>query len=216
MLSSTSSTSPKPPDTPERCTCGAVLAENASFCHRCGRPVRELTVAQQEELFPIPPPAPVIVVPPAPLPISLSNPIALRVAVMMSLGITMTEMMPYLNYFFFLWWLLAGWGAVWLYRRLTGMQLSVSAGARLGFLTGLFTFLGMALLFALLMASGAGRDAINQQMLKDPRTAEVVNNPTMLGSVLIMVFLMIFTMVAGICAAGGALGARFGAQEPKA
>lgn len=215
MASSTSL--PHPPDTPERCTCGAVLAENARFCHRCGRPVHEMTPAELEEIFPTPPPPkPAIVVPPPPLPIGLSNPIALRVTIMMSLAITMTEMLPYLNYLFFLWWLLAGWGAVWLYRRLTGFQVSVSAGARLGFLTGFFTFVGMALLFGLLMASGAGRDALNQQILKDPHAADVMNNPTMLGSVLVMVFIMIFAMVAGLCAAGGALGAKFGAPKRKA
>ena len=70
------------------------------------------------------------------MPIGWSNPIALRVAIMMSLAITMMDLMPYLNFLFFLWWLLAGWGAVWLYRRLTGFEVSVSAGARLGFLTG--------------------------------------------------------------------------------
>jgi hypothetical protein len=214
MLSSTPSSQP---DTPEKCTCGAVLAENARFCHRCGRPVQEMTTAELEELFPTPPPpAPAIVVPPKPMPIGLSNPVAMRVAIMMSLAITMMDLMPYLNLLFFLWWMLAGWGAVWLYRRLTGLEVSVSAGARLGFLTGLFTFIGMTLLFALMMASSDVRDALNQQMLKDPHTADVLKNPAMLGSVAIMVLFMIFTMVAGLCAAGGALGAKFGAPEPKA
>jgi hypothetical protein len=216
MLSSTPSSQP---DTPEKCTCGAVLAENARFCHRCGRPVHEMSAAELEELFPTPPtppPTPVIVIPPRPMPIGWSNPVALRVAIMMSLAITMMDLMPYLNYLFFLWWMLAGWGSVWLYRRLTGLEVTVSAGARLGFLTGLFTFIGMALLFALMMASSEVRDALNQQMMKDPHTAEVLKNPTVLASVMIVALVMFFAMVAGLCTAGGALGAKFGAPEPKA
>ena len=206
-----------PSTQPEKCTCGAVLAENARFCHRCGRPVHEMSPAELEELFPTPPPPPrVIIVPPPPMPIGLGNPIALRVAIMMSLAITMMELMPYLIYLSFLWWMLAGWGAVWLYRRLTGLEVTVSAGARLGFLTGLFTFIGIALLVALMFFSTEGRDALNQQMLKDPRTADVLKNPIMLASGMIMALFMIFTIVAGLCTAGGALGAKFGAPEPKA
>jgi len=194
-----------------------MLADNARFCHRCGRPVHEMTAAELEELFPTPPTPPQpIVVPPPPMPIGLSNPIALRVAIMMSLAITMMEVMPYLNVLSFLWWMLAGWGAVWLYRRLTGVEVSVSAGARLGFLTGLFTFVGIALLFALMMASPDSRDAFNQQVLKRPGGVEALKNPALLGTAVITGLFMIFTIVAGLCAAGGALGAKFGAPEPKA
>jgi hypothetical protein len=204
------------PETPERCTCGTVLVENARFCHRCGRPVHELTQAQQEELFPTPPPAPAVVAAPQPLPISFANPIALRVAFLMSLGIMMMSMLPVVNYLFFFWWLVAGWGGVRLYRRLTGLRLSVAAGARLGFLTGLFAFVSMAVVFAFLMASSSGHEILDQMVKQDPRTAEIVNSPTMLGAMLLMGMVMVFAMVAGICAAGGALGAKFGTAERKA
>jgi hypothetical protein len=206
-----------PSTQPDKCTCGAVFAENARFCHRCGRPVHEMTTAELEELFPTPPP-PVqpIVVPPPPMPIGWSNPIALRVAIMMSLAITMPELLPYLNSLFFLWWFLAGWGAVWLYSRLTGMHLTISAGAHLGFLTGIFTFLSVALILASQLASSEVREALNQQMMKDPRTADVMNHPAVLGCVAIMVLAVIFGIVAVVCTTGGALGARFSTTEPKA
>jgi hypothetical protein len=197
------------PETPEKCTCGTLLAENARFCHRCGRPVHELTPAQQEALFPTPAPAPVFVPPPQPPPISFSNPIAVRIALLMSLGIMMTEFMPFVNYLFFVWWLLAGWGAVRLYRRLTGLRLNVAGGARLGFLTGLFTFVGMTVFICFFIASSARQELMDQMVKQDPRMAEVVNNPTMFGSLMIMVLVLVFAMVVGICAAGGALGARF-------
>ena len=204
------------PETPERCTCGTVLVPDARFCHRCGRPVHELTAAEQEELSPTPPPAPVVVAPPPqPLPISFGNPVALRVAFLMSLGIMLAEMVPGVNYLFFAWWLVAGWCGVRLYRRMTGLRLSVSSGARLGFLTGLFAFVSMAIVFSLTMASSAGREMLDQMVKQDPRMSEVVNNPAELGALLLMVLFLVFTMVVGICAAGGALGAKFGAPERK-
>jgi hypothetical protein len=153
---------------------------------------------------------------PQPLPISFGNPIALRVAFLMSLGIMMVEMLPVLNYLFFIWWLLAGWGGVRLYRRLTGLRLSVGAGARLGFLTGLFAFVSMAIVFGLTMASSTGREMLDQMVRQDPRMSDVVNNPTMLGSVLLMVLFVFFAMVVGFCAAGGALGAKYAPPERKA
>ena len=206
------------PDSPERCTCGNVLVENAAFCHRCGRPTRELTATEQEEFAPPPPVTPpvaaTVVAPLPPLPISFGNPIALRVAFLMSLGIMMAEMLPVVNYLFFAWWLMAGWGGVRLYRRLTGLRLSVASGARLGSLTGLFAFLSMAVIFSLTMASSTGREMLDQMVKQDPRMSEVVNTPTMLGAVLIMVLVMVFALVVGLCAAGGALGAKLAPPPP--
>ncbi len=127
----------------------------------------------------------------------------------MSLGITMVQMIPVINFLFIAWWLAAGWFGVRLYRRLTGWSLTVGAGARLGSLTGLFTFIGMAALFGLTMASSSGREVFDQMIKQDPRMTEVINNPTMLGAAMLMVLFMVFALVVGICAAGGALGARF-------
>ncbi len=206
------------PELLEKCTCGAILVENARFCHRCGRPVRELTTAEQEEIAPEPPPTPVaatVVVPLPPMPIGFGNPIALRVAFLMSLGIMLIEMLPVVNYLFFVWWLLAGWGGVKMYRRLTGWRLSVTAGARLGFLTGLFAFVSMAVVFSLTMVSSSGRDVLDQMVKQDPRMSEFINNPTALGAMLLMVMVMVFAMVTGLCAAGGALGAKYAAPEQK-
>jgi|SRR6185437_11003497 len=198
-------------ETPERCTCGAVLVENARFCHRCGRPTHELTAAEQQEFAPPPPPPPqpTAVSPPPPPPISFGNPIALRVAFLMSLGIMLVSMVPFVNYLFFAWWLMAGWWGVRIYRRLTGLRLSVASGARLGFITGLFTFLSMAVIFSLTMASSSGRDLLDQMVKQNPQMSEVVNNPTALAVLLVMCLVFVFILVSGICAAGGALGAKF-------
>jgi hypothetical protein len=132
----------------------------------------------------------------------------------MSAGIMMAEMMPVVNYLFFIWWLLAGWLGVRLYRRLTGFRLSVSSGARLGFLTGLFAFVTNAVFISITMASSTGREVLDQMVKQNPQTAEIVNNPSMLGVVMVLMMVMIFVMVAGICAAGGALGAKFSPSAP--
>jgi hypothetical protein len=207
------------PETPEKCSCGTVLVENARFCHKCGRPVRELTGTEREESSPITPPAPAIVIPPQPLPIGFGNPIALRVALLMSLGIMMASMLPLVNLFVLAWCLAAGWGGVRLYRRFTGIRLSVATGARLGFLTGVFAFMGMLVVLSIAVAS-SGRELrdqlVNQMVKQDPRMSDVVNNPAVLGAALLMVLFIFFATVVGICAAGGALGAKFSAPERKA
>ena len=209
------------PDTPEKCTCGAVLAENASFCHRCGRPVRELTATEQQEFAPVspPPPAPATVIPPQALPpIGVGNPIAVRVDGLMSLGILMASMLPLVNLFVFVWCLPAGWGAVRLYRRLTGLRLNVGAGARLGFLTGVLAFVLMLVVIAFSMVA-SGKEILDQltkqMVIQDPRMSDVVNNPAMLSAGLLMVVMLLFGMVVGMCAAGGALGAKFASPERK-
>ncbi len=144
---------------PEYCTCGTVLVENARFCHQCGRP----TSPEPDVPLIAPVAGPATSVGSAgsfgqsafraaaatgPLPVSFRNPVALRVAFLMSVGIMLIEMIPGVQIFLVLWWLAAGWGAVLLYRRLTGFALSVRAGAQLGSITGVLIFLGMAIIIA--------------------------------------------------------------------
>ncbi len=216
------------PDTPIRCTCGTFLVENAAFCHRCGRPLHAQAVAEQEalheeeqqKLVQSPAAAPTVAIPQPPAPISFGNPIAVRVAFLMSLGILMTSFVPQVNLLLLVWCLVGGWGGVRLYRRLTGFRLSISAGARLGFLTGVLAFVSLAVVIALAMLS-SGKEILDQltaQMVKqNPSIAEAVNNPQMLGATLIMAMMVMFVVVVGICAAGGALGAKFSPPtEPRA
>ena len=163
---------------PERCTCGATLPEDALFCHRCGKPQRELLAAEPElEPAPIVPPpipaAPVALSTPAP--IGFHNGPAVRMALlagMLSIAVLMvTGQISMLQVLMPLWLIAGGFFAVFLYRRKTGQRLSALSGAHLGWIAGIFGFLFMTViltLFAVAMSepsavstfapSGAARD----------------------------------------------------------
>jgi hypothetical protein len=203
--------------TPERCTCGAKLVENARFCHLCGRPVFPPEIPENTEAVQ----SPLAAFPPmsgatgsAPLPVSFSNPVALRVAFLMSLGIMLMTMIPVVNVLSPVWWLVAGSCAVLLYRRLTGMSLSVKAGARLGSITGVLAFLSLVVIIALTLAL-TGNDLFKEVVRQNPDASQVLNNPPALAMAVGFALLILFAMVVGICAAGGALGARFAARNAK-
>ena len=203
-----------------------MLVENARFCHLCGRPVFEAgmtEVAETAERLPpqteLPRPDPEqaglqqgmpqlsAAARSGPLPVGFSNPVALRVAILMSLGTMLMEMIPGVNLLFVLWGLAAGWCAVLLYRRLTGYALSVRAGARLGSITGVLTFLSLLIMSTLTMAV-AGKDVF-RQIKQDPQVAQVLNDPATMVATFLLALLILFAIVVGTCAAGGALGARF-------
>jgi hypothetical protein len=148
----------------------------------------------------------------AALPVSFSNPVALRVALLMSVVIIPIELTPFLNLLVFLWWVGAGWCAVLLYRRLTGSVLSVRAGARLGSITGVLTFLGCAIGMTISILL-AGKQFFEQLANQSPEMKKAVNDPPMLFAALIMVLAFMFAVVVALCAAGGALGARYAARK---
>jgi hypothetical protein len=198
---------------PEMCTCGAQLVENARFCHRCGRPTLESeavveTLPPVEFLVAEQPTARALA---AALPVGFRNPVAMRVAFLMSVGLMLVQMIPGVNLLFVVWWLAAGWGAVILYRRMTGSVLSVKAGARLGSITGILTFLSMTVIVACSMLV-AGKELFSEIVKQNPQISPVLNDPASLAGVVLMVMAMIFALVVGTCAAGGALGARFASR----
>ncbi|MEP6716009.1 MAG: zinc ribbon domain-containing protein [Terriglobia bacterium] len=196
----------------EYCTCGTQLVENARFCHACGRPTRDEIVAEEPLQVPLEAPAEVQTKI-TPAPVSFRNPIALRVAFLMSLAIMMMQVIPVLNRLFFVWWLCAGWCAVPLYRRFTGFSLSVRSGARLGSITGVLTFVSLAVVLTMTFAV-TGKQMLDESVKQDPRMSEIINNPPMVAFVALIMMVVIFALVVGTCAAGGALGARFSGRRP--
>jgi len=106
-----------------------------------------------------------------------------------------------------LWFLMAGGAAVRLYRRLTGLRLSVRAGARLGSLTGVLVFVGF-LILAVIDATSSGEDIVQTMKQQNPQAAQMLDSTSAVVFMLLFSFAVIFAMIVGICAAGGALGAR--------
>jgi hypothetical protein len=126
----------------EFCTCGARLAQDALFCHKCGRPQRDIQPADTEEpVTPIviPKVAPVETAPPE---IGFQNRLAVRIALVCAIGSTFLSAVPMPMLMSALWKLVvlvvAGFLAVYFYHRRTGAFLTVRGGVRMGWLTGTF------------------------------------------------------------------------------
>jgi len=130
---------------PEFCTCGAQLPPDARFCHKCGKP--QYDYPGVEELEPAPALVEIAIAPQTPLvqvsgEISFHNRLAVRIGFIAAMGAVMISVFPIpwplvrLPVAF----LAAGFLAVYLYSRRTGQTLSIRSGARMGWITGIFSF----------------------------------------------------------------------------
>lgn len=202
------------------CTCGAKLPEDARFCHKCGKPQREepeiealdrqMSASEPEadaEAAPVPPPL---------AKIGFQNPVAVRAAILSSAIATVAGLIPWPGLFHQLWQLLTiaagGFIAVYFYHRRTGEYLSIRNGLQIGWMTGLFCFIVMMVILALVLAMVAslGESGLKQITAEagQPEVAEamsrMMSNPAMLVFALVSVFFLT-TVLASV---GGALGSR--------
>jgi hypothetical protein len=201
------------------CTCGALLIEDARFCHRCGRPAREEPAVERAET---PPPIPVAAAPPAIVP-SFHQPMAVRIGLFAAAVAALLCLA--LPYGFVIWLPAAGFISVYIFSRRTGQTLSVRHGARMGWIAGILNFLIMTVLFtvtAVGLASRPGglagyfREQLNAGALpraEVERAIEALANPA--GQAMIYAFFLLFwfTVIAAFCTAGGALGAKVLAKD---
>jgi hypothetical protein len=189
---------------PEYCTCGAQLPPDAVFCHKCGKPQREIAAVAPE---PVPAPPPLVEPPPpTAAPAKVTNGAAIRTALPVAIGATCLFFLPYLN------WIGAGFLTVFLYRRRTGQYLNMESGVRLGWITGLLMFAMLAVLLGgtLLMFEAVGGIPGIQAQLKntiDPNTLKslaILQN----GHEVLKLYLELFVFVNLLSMAGGALAAK--------
>jgi hypothetical protein len=196
------------PHMPEYCTCGAQLPPDALFCHKCGKPQREIAVAEPET----PTIAPPVYVAPAPqaryaMPVGFRNPTALRIALFVGIaGGLISDILPLIA------WLAAGFFAVFFYRRKTRDRMNVAAGMRLGWLTGLIMFTMWGIVFAAMGLSGALAKQLESGMKSlpfyssDPAYQQMAHTMSS-GPGLILPLLFGFIVIICLSVAGGALGA---------
>jgi hypothetical protein len=201
---------------PESCTCGAQLPPDSLFCHKCGKPQRDLVAPEIEaNTYPAaiaaaaaaPPPQP------EPLPLNFHNPIAVRVALVAAVSATVLSLwLPILN------WLAAGFFAAYFYCRKTGFRLDVNAGVKIGWITGLIAYA----LYAIVFAAGQLPDALSghpgktllEQMknssLQDPLAVQQLTKliQTEPALVLLLILGALFVFVTCLSMVGGALGAK--------
>ena len=203
---------------PEFCTCGAQLPPDALFCHKFGKPQREIVAPEIEpNTYPAATPAPVVaqtpgVQKPQPLPLNFHNPIAVRIALVAAVGAMVLSLLsptlPPPS------WLAAGFFAVYLYCRKTGFRLDVLAGIKIGWITGLilfgfsaFQFMAQQLPDAL--AGHPGKTLFEQMKsspLQDPTMMHLIQSEP--GAVIFLFLVTMFVMVTCLSMAGGAIGAK--------
>jgi hypothetical protein len=197
---------------PEFCSCGAQLPPDALFCHKCGKPQREILAPEVEthaaaEVLPLPPLAQ-----PAAVAMSFRNTAAVRIALMVAATATILGFfLPFLN------WLAAGFFAVFFYRRRTGLLLNVSAGVRMGWITGVLAFVLSAISFTIQVVPNLSN--LIQERLKnlpgqDPALVQQMarffqSGPGMATAVMFSLAAM-FILITMLSMAGGALAAKLG------
>jgi len=110
----------------------------------------------------------------------------------------------------------AGFLAVFAYTRRTGQMLSIRSGARMGWITGIFSFTMLSVLFAVVMVKvsnegGLAKYIQSQLPANDVRAdsvAQALNDPAMLAVLVLVTLGMLFILLTALPVIGGALGAK--------
>src|SRR5215467_13994051 len=194
---------------PAYCSCGTELVPDATFCHKCGKPQREIAVETEvvsEPESPVPPVAPPVVQQVEPPPVNFHNRLAIQIGLIMAILATLASFLVYIN------WLAAGFFTVLIYRRRTGYPLTLQNGVRLGWITGILIFVIMTVILtasvAFINAGGlAGLPAEVKNAL-DPRVQEGLRQ-LQSGPAVAQMMVVLFVFSTLLSMAGGALGAKF-------
>jgi len=197
------------------------LPPDAVFCHKCGKPQRAEQIEAGEPELPVAA-APVV----APLPVNFHNPIAVRAGLTMASLAALLSWLPFLNLGLVVWWLLAGFFSVYLYRYRTGQSLTMRGGLQMGWITGILTFALTMLLFTfslvvLALSKGGFTNLLQQarQMApNDPNLEQAVRafqTPTVAATAILFTLALFFALIMLLCTLGAALGARMGRNDSR-
>ena len=205
----------------QRCTCGAILPEDARFCHKCGKPQLEEDVQRLAAIETSAAPAQ------RPLDVPTDNP-ASRIgfknvrAVVISIIVAAVALVvstvaalasPFLAAIVLV---AAGFAAATTYKSQSGEPLSAATGARMGWMTGFWLLMIVVVLVALTvidLASPAG-DLVVKQLKDMPQLAGATpNTPHDLLIRVLIGAIPISIMVAVLPSFGGMLAARTSARR---
>ena len=206
---------------PDFCTCGAQLPPDARFCHKCGKPQYDYMPAIEEaEEAPTPQPTALPELQPVRFPadIGFHNGLAVRIGFIAAMGAVMISLFPIPLPFVRLplAFLLAGFLAVFLYSRRTGQTLSIRSGARMGWITGIFSFTLVTILFTVIMVAVSSQGGLVQQLrsqlpANDARAdmiQQAFSSPAMIAGVVVLYLILFFVVFTALPIIGGALGAK--------
>lgn len=203
---------------PEFCTCGAQLPPDARFCHKCGKPQYDYPLVEEQ-----PDPAELQAAEPAPsaqkMPaeIGFHNGLAVRVGIIAALSAFVLFLVPLPNPILrLLAFLIGGFLAVFLYSRWTGQMLTIRGGARMGWMTGIFSFVLVGVLFTVAMVEISNQEGLakflsRQLPANDARTetmTQMFQDPGTLAAIVLFSLIALFVIVTALPMIGGALGAK--------
>jgi hypothetical protein len=209
---------------PEFCTCGVQLPPDARFCHKCGKPQYDYPGLVEET--PAPPPLPVMQAAAPQTEISFHNRLAVRigffVALILFIPFMFLQLIPFLPLLIAF---LAGFFAVYRYCKSTGHSLSIRSGARMGWITGIFSF-GIVAVFITFIMAVASAQAPTADRLREYQgpffhlrsdqieaVAKLFQDPASLAQAIAVTLLMFFVILTALPMLGGALGAKVLAKE---
>ena len=199
-----------------RCSCGALLPDDARFCHKCGKPQYEEDIArlseQREEAARVPPPAAPAVVSPGRIGFGNLRAVGITgaVAACSLVGLSIASVVAPLLVPLVL--CGAGFAATKFYKNVAAEPLTPSIGAKLGVMTGFWLFLMVALcviVTVISLSSPEGQEILKAFSTKMPEFAKVLDDPRKLMLSLIPWF-FILTISAAF---GGMLAARMQARN---
>ncbi|HYK18985.1 MAG TPA: zinc ribbon domain-containing protein [Bryobacteraceae bacterium] len=207
---------------PEFCTCGAKLPPDARFCHKCGKPQYDYPGIVEEPVQTPPALEPSAQVP-SRAEIGFHNRVAVRIGFLTALCAVLLFLFPLPFPFLRLLIVLfaAGFLAVFSYTRRTGQMLSIRAGMRMGWITGIFSFVLISMLMSVALLAISNQGGLttflkNQLPTSDTRSdaiAQALNDPAALAGGVLFALVMLFVILTALPMIGGALGAKVLAKE---
>ncbi len=201
------------------CTCGARLPDDARFCHKCGKPQFEAPAADPDEVPLQAVRADLAAAAAAPPDVGFGNPQAVRIGLFVALLSFFVVVLsaqfvgPGLPILPFVCLLGAGFISVYLYRRRTGLPVTLRSGARMGWMTGVFAFIILLVLLIFLVLA-ISDPSIASKLLADMKARGAnVNAETMMEAFrnpagIVQMILISFVTFTLFPALGGMLGAK--------